>query len=157
MQKKTVPDSRKRNSSDPGSRKDENSEYGHGKDTNPKFRKIEEIKSRNLGARKNRKSSSRSPKADESVTAAPEGPKLETEDVELDKRRQNLTGLFQKLFNVNKTVKNFEYNVQFKRDMTVTQQKGRRMPIHIQKSKMRSASLSKKASRRSLRKPGKSR
>ena len=31
-------------------------------------------------------------------------------------------------------MKNFEYNVQFKSDMTVSQQKGRRVPIHIQKA-----------------------
>ena len=47
-------------------------------------------------------------------------------------RRSGLKGQFQKLFHVNKTVNDFEYNVQFRKEMTISQQKGRRVPIHTQ-------------------------
>ncbi len=39
-----------------------------------------------------------------------------------------------KLFQTNKTVKEFEYDVQFKTKMEIKQQKGRRIPIHMQKA-----------------------
>ena len=39
---------------------------------------------------------------------------------------------FQKLFEENKTLKEFIYKVEFKSDFKVEQQKGRRIPIHVQ-------------------------
>ena len=41
---------------------------------------------------------------------------------------------FQKLFNSNRTVKELEYNVQYKSKMTIKQQKGLRIAIHMQKA-----------------------
>ncbi len=51
--------------------------------------------------------------------------------------KQNLGHKFRKLFQKRHTVRDFirfRYNVQFKRDMEIRQQEGRRVPIHIQKS-----------------------
>ncbi len=131
---KTSSGDRKSEIGDFGSRKDEIADYGHRKDANSKLRKTEEIKTRNFGARRSEKTPSRSPKAAINVATVPETDKNNTEDPEIEKRRLKITGQFKTLFSENKTVKNFEYNVQFKRDMTVTQQKGRRVPIHIQKA-----------------------
>ncbi len=39
---------------------------------------------------------------------------------------------FKKLFEENKTLKNFRYKVEFKLEFKVEQQKGRRIPIHVQ-------------------------
>ncbi len=41
---------------------------------------------------------------------------------------------FRNLFQVNTTVKDFEYDVQFKEKMEIKQQKGRRIPIHMQRA-----------------------
>ncbi len=49
-------------------------------------------------------------------------------------RISNLAKRFTKLFHTNHTVKDFVYNVQFKPKMKVMQQKGRRVPIHMQKA-----------------------
>ncbi len=45
--------------------------------------------------------------------------------------QKKISGQLKKLFNTNTTVKNFKYKVQYKKDMEIIQQKGRRVPIHI--------------------------
>ncbi len=56
------------------------------------------------------------------------------EETKLSKLREDLKKKFQKLFNNNHTVKDFEYNVQYKNKMTIKQQKGRRNPTHMQRA-----------------------
>ena len=41
---------------------------------------------------------------------------------------------FKTLFTVNNEIKNFEYDVEFKENMEVFQQKSRRIPIHLQQA-----------------------
>ncbi len=52
----------------------------------------------------------------------------------INKLRSQLRQKFHQLFQSNHTFKNFEYDVQFKNKMSVKQQKGRRIPIHMQKA-----------------------
>ena len=50
----------------------------------------------------------------------------------IDELKRRIKEKFRKLFQVNKTVKNFEYDVQFKPSMELKQHRGRRIPIHMQ-------------------------
>ena len=57
---------------------------------------------------------------------------MDEDKIEQLKRR--VKEKFRNLFQVNNTVKNLEYDVQFKPKMEIKQQKGRRIPIHMQKA-----------------------
>ncbi len=46
--------------------------------------------------------------------------------------QKRIAGQFPKLFSTNTTVHNFKYHVQYKENMEIIQQKGRRVSIHIQ-------------------------
>ena len=126
-----------------GDRKYKNDGYGDPKDQNPNIRKAEKLKTAKHGTRKKENSDSRAPQHQKCHKTVPEDlkcpktvpddqEKADNGDPELEARRTRLKGQFHKLFNVNTTVKDFEYNVQFRKDMTVSQQKGRWVPIHIQ-------------------------
>ncbi len=68
---------------------------------------------------------------DNSVSRNQDGNEDETK---LKKLKESLTKNFHQLFNCNHTLKNFEYNVQYKNKMTIKEQKGRRIPIHMQRA-----------------------
>ena len=58
-------------------------------------------------------------------------------ELNTDKQEEQLSkklATFKKLFQENSEVKNFKYNVTFKNDFKVEQQRGRRIPIHVQKA-----------------------
>ncbi len=105
-----------------GTRKQQNDEYGDPKDQNPKKRKAEKLRTTNYGARKREKADPRAPQQQTCHKTVPDDSKCpkaarvdqemsENGDPELETRRTRLKGQFHKLFNVNTTVKNFEYNV----------------------------------------------
>ncbi len=52
----------------------------------------------------------------------------------LNRLRNQLKQKFHNIFQFKHTVKNFEYDVQFNQKMTIMQQKGRRIPVHMQKA-----------------------
>ena len=86
-----------------------------------------------LGSPQQHKCHKTVPRDQESPKTAPVDQSMsEKGDPELEARRNRLKSRFHKLFHVNKTAKYFEYNAQFRQDVTISLQKGRRVPIHIQ-------------------------
>ncbi len=55
-------------------------------------------------------------------------------ETEIERLKQKVKERFSDLFQVNKTVKDFKYDVQFKPKMEIKQQKGRRILIHMRKA-----------------------
>ncbi len=55
-------------------------------------------------------------------------------ETEIERLKQKVKERFKDLFQINKTVKDLKYDVQFKPKMEIKQQKGRRIPIHMQRA-----------------------
>ena len=58
----------------------------------------------------------------------------ESEKTKLNDFKGKIYRDFKKLFTENHEIKNFENEVEFKQDMEFFQQKGRRIPIHLQEA-----------------------
>ncbi len=56
----------------------------------------------------------------------------EDENSNLELMKGRFYADFKKLFTVNHEIKNFAYDVEFKKNMEIFQKKGRRVPIHLQ-------------------------
>ena len=100
-----------------GDRKNEIYNHGNRADENAKFRKSEIIKYLNSRTRKSQHSRSWSPEQQKKKNHWTGSTKNEIDDPDIAERRKRLTGQFEKLFTVSQTVRNFEYNVQFKGDI----------------------------------------
>ena len=57
---------------------------------------------------------------------------LMKENSEIQKLKDKLAERFENLFNRQGTIRNFKYGVQFKTEFEIFQQKGRKIPLHIQ-------------------------
>ena len=117
--------SRKSNISNDSHRKNKNTNYGATGDKNLIIGRTETIKNLNFRTLKGENSPSRSPRPSKDAKDAPE----------FLARRPRLTGQFQKLFTANQTVKNFEYNVQFRSDMKISQSTNRHSKSYRDRSK----------------------
>ena len=59
---------------------------------------------------------------------------LNIDEDKIEQLKKKVKERLKNQFQVNKTVKNFEHDLQFKPKMEIKQQKGRRIPIHMQKA-----------------------